>query len=90
MNKSYAFIAIDSVSGIDSTFIFVAFGILAIFGVLAVFSVLAVFAVFVAFGVLATFAVLAIFAFLTYVVRRYMLKRMEKHLAFLEEENKKK
>jgi len=34
--------------------------------------------------------VLAFFAFLTYIVRRYMLKRMEKHLAFLEEENKNK
>ncbi len=34
--------------------------------------------------------VLAIFTFLMYIVRRFMMKRMEKHLAFLEEEKNKK
>jgi hypothetical protein len=32
--------------------------------------------------------VLAIFTFLMYIVRRWMMKRMEKHLEFLKEQSK--
>ena len=36
-----------------------------------------------------SYYILAVFTFLMYSVRRFMMKKMEKHLAFLEEKNKK-
>jgi len=37
----------------------------------------------------AQYYVLAVFTFAMYLMRRWMMKRMEKHLAFLKEESKK-
>ena len=37
----------------------------------------------------ASYYVLAVLAFMMYIVRKWMMKRMEKHLQFLEEQKKK-
>lgn len=36
-----------------------------------------------------SYYILAIFTFVMYLVRRFMMKKMEKHLAYLEEQRKK-
>lgn len=35
-----------------------------------------------------SYYILAIFTFVMYIIRRYMMKRMEKHLEYLEEQRK--